>query len=160
MFIGASVALVLQVVLTYIIGPLYYMWMFWANDRNNISLNLKKMFGEIFYTVTIKSVFIMLQVTYYFFFGIVLFMEAYAMSIVAAADLQSAIVWSICFVPILYLTILNCNQVFIDILNAYIKATAGTVEMSETMTIFIEKFQAATSFGLPLTYLILRKKKK
>ncbi|MGK9517857.1 hypothetical protein O6467_24195, partial [Salmonella enterica subsp. enterica] len=74
----------------------------------------------------------MLQVTYYFFFGIVLFMEAYAMSIVAAADLQSAIVWSICFVPILYLTILNCNQVFIDILNAYIKATAGTVEMSET----------------------------
>lgn len=160
MFIGGAVSIFLQVILTYIIGPAYYIWMFWANDRNNISLNLRKMAGEIFYTVTIKSVFILLQAAYYFFFGIILFMEAYAMSIVASADLQSAIVWSICFVPILYLTILNCNQLFIDILNAYIKATAGTVEMTETMTIFIEKFQSIVSFGLPLTYLILRKKKK
>lgn len=158
-FIGGGIAILLQAIVVYIIGPVYYIWMFWANDRNNIKLNLSRMFGEAFYMITIKSVFILLQVAYYYFFGIVLFMQCYALYIVGSADLQSAVVWSIVFVPVLYLTILNLNQVFIDILKKYGEVVGSESELIEIVTSFVEKFQSATTLGLPLTYLFIRKRK-
>lgn len=159
-FVIAGLLVLIFLMYSVLLSAFRFMWMLWPNDRNNISMNLKKMMNEFVYDVSIKAVLVIVQVMFYKVLGFALKLLVFLMLNYMEQGTTEAIVGGLFLGPMLYFVVVGLLTGTIKILDAYAEKLGANALLAEIMSESLELCLIVITFGLPLLFIKINKMRR
>lgn len=152
-FVIVGLLILIYLLFSIFLSVFRFMWMLFPNDKNNITMNFRKMANEFIYDVSIKSVLIIVQVFFYKALGWALKVVCFYMLTFMEQGVTEAIFGSILLAPVCYFVIIGMLQGVIKLLDAYAERLGGNSLLAEIMSDSLQLCLIVITFGLPLLFI-------